>query len=208
MKEIYEKQNLLQTWSESDSFTIERYEQFSKFLLKSDCKILDIGCNTGRGAAKLKEINSSFKITGIDVVKQRLSNTDIFEELIYGSLLDLDAKHNNSFDYVVAGEVIEHILPDEVDLFLTKVYNLLKKGGTALLTTPNPHSLLVLLGNRKVFEDPSHFSVMSASILKEKVSKVGFKRTKIQGSGKASRYLTPIFPFLFPFGSYLLITKK
>ena len=208
MKEIYEKQNLLQTWSESDSFTIERYEQFSKFLLNSNSKILDIGCNTGRGAAKLKEINSSFKITGIDVVKQRLSNSDIFEELIYGSLLDLDINYYNSFDYVVAGEVIEHIRSNEVDLFLTKIYNLLKTGGTALLTTPNPQSLLVLLGNKKVFEDPSHFSIMSAGVLKEKVSNVGFKSIKIQGSGKASRYLNPAFPFLFPFGSYILTAKK
>lgn len=208
MNEIYEKQNSLQTWSESDSFTIERYEQFSKFLLKSNFKILDIGCNTGRGAAKLKEINSSFEITGIDVVKQRLNSSDIFEEVIYGSLLDLDVKYDNTFDYIVAGEVVEHILPEDVDLFLTKIYTLLKKGGTALLTTPNPHSLFVLLGNKKVFEDPSHFSVMSANILKDKVSKVGFNSIKIQGSGKASRYITPAFPFLFPFGSYLLIAKK
>lgn len=208
MKELYEKQNSLQTWSESDPFTFERYEQFSKFLLKANCKILDIGCNTGRGAAKLKEINSGFKITGIDVVKQRLNSSDTFDEVIYGSLLDLEAKYDNSFDYVVAGEVVEHILPDEVDLFLTKIHNILKIGGTALLTTPNPHSLFVLLGNKKVFEDPSHFSIMPASLLKDKVSKVGFNKIKILGSGKASRYITPIFPFLFPFGSYLLIAKK
>lgn len=69
MNEMYEKQNSLQIWSESDSLTIERYEPFSKYLPKTNCKILDIGCNSGRDAAKLKEINSSFEITGIDVVK-------------------------------------------------------------------------------------------------------------------------------------------
>lgn len=208
MKNIYEKQNSLQTWSESDSFTIERYEQFSKFISKSNCKILDIGCNTGRGAAKLKGINPSFEITGVDVVEKRLSSSDMFKEVIYGSLLDLHSKYDNSFDYVVAGEVIEHILPNEVDLFLSKIYKILKTGGTCLLTTPNPNSLLVLLGNKKIFDDPSHFSIMPSSILKDKVSKIGFNNIQIQGSGKASRYLTPIFPFLFPFGSYLLIAKK
>lgn len=208
MKEIYEKQNSLQTWSETDSFTVERYIQFSKFMDDDVAKILDIGCNTGRGAIKLKEINPKYLITGIDVVESRLSEKNVFEELIYGSFTELDKKYNGVFNYVVSGEVIEHILPNEVDIFLSKIYDVLQNGGHMLLTTPNPNSLLVKLGNKAVFNDPSHFSIMSASTLKRKVSKAGFKNIKIYGSGKATRYLSYKFPLLFPFGSYLIIGEK
>lgn len=77
-----------------------------------------------------------------------------------------------------------------------------------LLTTLYPHSLFVFLGNKKVLDDPSHFSVMSASLLKAKVAKAGFNSLQIQGSGKTSRYVIPAFPFLFPFRSHLLLEKK
>jgi 2-polyprenyl-3-methyl-5-hydroxy-6-metoxy-1,4-benzoquinol methylase len=206
---FYEEKNTLQSWSETDSFTIERYEQFYKFIKHKNGRVLDIGCSTGRGGQRLKELLPLLSLTGIDVVKNRITKAEIFDHIIYASVLDLDLKsYRDSFDYAVAGEVIEHIIPSEVDLFLEKIYSILKPEGTLLLTTPNPNSLLVKLGNRNVFNDPSHFSIISASTLKTKVKSFGFKSIVIIGSGKATRFISDKFPFLFPFGSYLLIAKK
>ena len=58
--------NLNQTWSEDDPFTLNRYLQFSKFI-KDGNYVLDIGCNTVRGGGVLKNIFPNLKLYGIDL---------------------------------------------------------------------------------------------------------------------------------------------
>jgi ubiquinone/menaquinone biosynthesis C-methylase UbiE len=54
---------------------------------------------------------------------------------------------NNQFDYVVAGEIIEHL--ENPKAFLDEVYRILKKDGYLILTTPNGCGVHELLENRK-----------------------------------------------------------
>ncbi|MEO5682376.1 MAG: class I SAM-dependent methyltransferase [Chitinophagaceae bacterium] len=206
----YEKTNLLQTWSEADPFTVERYTQFAKHIDKKSLCILDVGCNTGRGGAMLKSLMPAAKIYGLDVVEERVGKVpeNIYEKIIYKSLMDLEHEYDGLFDNVVAGEVVEHIAPDEIKKFLDTIYRILSPGGTILLTTPNPDSILVKLGRTDVYNDPSHLSIMKSSVLEEKIAQAKFKNIKILGSGKATRYLPEKFPFLLPFGSYLIKANK
>jgi 2-polyprenyl-3-methyl-5-hydroxy-6-metoxy-1,4-benzoquinol methylase len=206
----YEKTNLLQTWSESDSFTIERYKQFNRHIDRKSATILDVGCNTGRGGATLKEIMPSSKIYGLEVVESRLGKVpdNVYEKVFYKSLMDMEKTYDNFFDYVVAGEVIEHISPNEMEKFISTIYRILQPGGMVLLTTPNPDALLVKLGRKTVYNDPSHLSIMSSKILENKLFQSAFKNIKVLGSGKVTRYVPEKFPLLFPFGSYLIKANK
>jgi hypothetical protein len=77
-----------------------------------------------------------------------------------------------------------------------------------MLTTPNPYSIKVLLGNKAIFDDVSHISIMSTKVLSAKLKKALFEKITIYGSGKATRYLPETFPILTPFGSYLIIGQK
>ncbi len=61
LQEKYEVQNA-QDVSERDPFTLERYEQFFNFFPKEAIKVLDVGCNTGRGGLRLKELNSNLTL--------------------------------------------------------------------------------------------------------------------------------------------------
>jgi len=206
----YETTNVVQTWSESDSFTKERYQQFYRHMDKKAATILDVGCNTGRGGAMLKELMPSAKIYGLEVVEQRVDKIPegIFEELFYKSLMDMDKAYDGFFDYVVAGEVIEHIAPNEMEKFITTIYRILKPGGTVILTTPNPNALLVKLGRTSVYDDPSHLSIMSSKVLEKKLAHAAFRNITVLGSGKVTRFLPEKFPYLFPFGSYLIKANK
>jgi hypothetical protein len=51
MAEDYQALNAAQTASETDSFTAYRYAQFARHL-RSAMRILDVGCNAGRGGDK------------------------------------------------------------------------------------------------------------------------------------------------------------
>jgi hypothetical protein len=76
-----------------------------------------------------------------------------------------------------------------------------------IFTTPNPDSFLLKLGRTKVFNDPSHVNILSINKITKILQSCNFKIIKIEGSGKASKYLGFSFPINF-YGSYLIIIEK
>ena len=204
----YVEQNKAQTISENDTFTVERYKQFNKFFPPNTEKILDIGCNTGRGGAELKRINENYKIYGIDVVEERLNILDdkIYSEKILGSAAEIPVE-DDFFDVVVAGEFIEHLYAQDVSKTIGEVFRVLKIGGVFLLTTPNPKDIKRIIRKETILGN-SHVSQHFPNILKIQLKMAGFSNIKILGSGKTSRYLGMKFPFLSLYGSYLAIAKK
>jgi regulatory protein YycH of two-component signal transduction system YycFG len=93
-------------------------------------------------------------------------------------------------------------------LMLKKCKSILNDNGLILFTTPNPNSILVKLGNKAVFNDPSHVNIMSINKFKKIVFESGLRVAEIKGSGKVTRYISPNFPFINLFGSYLSILTK
>jgi hypothetical protein len=84
---------------------------------------------------------------------------------------------------------------------------MLNNNGLMIFTTPNPNSLLVKLGRTKVFDDPSHVNILSISKIKQILNSCNLKIKKIEGSGKASRYIGFSFPINL-YGSYLIIIQR
>jgi ubiquinone/menaquinone biosynthesis C-methylase UbiE len=203
----YEELNLTQPGSEHDPFTEERYRQFFHFFPKNAHRVLDVGCNTGRGGRVLKELNPRLAIHGLDAVKDRLDRlpTNVYEEGVHcysTKILNPDC----TYDAVVAGEFIEHIYQADVDQTLGEIFRVLKVGGRLLLTTPNPSDIKRQLRGQSILGG-AHVSQHFADTLTLKLKMSGFSRVKIYGSGKVSRYLGYKFP-LFLYGSYLAIGDK
>jgi ubiquinone/menaquinone biosynthesis C-methylase UbiE len=207
--EQYIDLNKQQIASEEDVFTERRYIQFFKYFRRDDKKILDIGCNTGRGGMTLNGLSPGLELTGLDIIEDRMRRipAGIYERLLLGPADRIDAP-DNSFDVAVAGEVIEHIDPTDVSNVLKELKRVLRPGGKLLLTTPNPRAPMVLLGRDAVLKEPSHVCLMVPSALKKRLLDAGYEKVQLAGSGKLTKYLPENFPLLSVFGSYLAVAQK
>jgi ubiquinone/menaquinone biosynthesis C-methylase UbiE len=98
--------------------------------------VLEVGCGEGRGVATLLEKASAF--TAVDKIKPVI---DSLQErfpsgrFIAMNIPPLSGLPDNTYDFVVSFQVIEHIEDD--GLFLKEIHRVLKPGGRALITTPN-----------------------------------------------------------------------
>lgn len=124
--------------SETDSFTPYRYGHFCKYLGGVE-RILDVGCNTGRGGSVIRSVYPTAQLVGLEMVERRVLAipAGLYEELHVGDL-SVIGHQLGSFGAIVMGEVIEHVPLDAIPAFIGGLRELLAPGGHLLLTTPNP----------------------------------------------------------------------
>lgn len=120
-------------------------------------KILDLGCGDCKEISEL--LSSKVEIHGIEIGKKNVNvckkrginaiQHDLSQKLPYKS---------GTFDIVFAGEVIEHLY--DTDLFVSEISRVLKKSGTAIITTPNlahlPDRIRLLFGRTTTHTQPNH----------------------------------------------------
>jgi SAM-dependent methyltransferase len=200
--------NELQEGSETDPFTESRYRQFAKFLPAGPIKILDVGCNTGRGGSVLKMLRPDVSLFGLDLLQSRLDRLpkDVYSGTVCGSALEIP-NGDETYDAIVAGEFIEHLLPMDAHKFIADSFRVLKVRGRILLTTPNPGDVKMRLRNGTCLGG-AHLSQHHPDTLKIVLKMYGFARVKTLGSGKVSWFLGSRFPWLGIYGSFLAIGEK
>src|SRR3989338_10990816 len=93
-------------------------------------KILDIGANQGL----LHKMIDDGKMIGLDIVVGNYS-----ERMVRGSAEKMPFREN-SFDTIVAGEVLEH-LPNP-EKFMQECRRVLRSGGIVIISTPNRNALI------------------------------------------------------------------
>jgi 2-polyprenyl-3-methyl-5-hydroxy-6-metoxy-1,4-benzoquinol methylase len=99
-------------------------------------KVLEIGCGAGRGVEVLSPVVAHY--TGIDKnapLLKMLGEKYPQHTFIDQHLPPLQGLADNSFDFIVTFQVIEHIEDD--DYFVREAHRVLKPGGKMLLTTVN-----------------------------------------------------------------------
>jgi ubiquinone/menaquinone biosynthesis C-methylase UbiE len=203
----YIAENVAQTVATLDQYSIERYDQFADHLPAGAINVLDVGCAEGRGGAELKTRRPEIVLTGLDCVPKRLrALPPAYSGRIEGLTTEIPLL-DRSQDAVVAGEFIEHLYPDDVDQTLCEFQRILAVGGMLLMTTPNPDSLKLRLRRGTVL-DVGHFTQHFHDVLSLRLRMHGFRRVKVRGSGKATRYFGEKIPFLSLYGSYLITALK
>ncbi len=100
-------------------------------------KYLDFG--SGSGELVLSLITKGYKIGAYDTSIERTKSLEKQisvenKELFLGSISDDDGK---LFDTIFMNEVIEHIIPDQLDDTINLIKSRLNPGGTLIITTPN-----------------------------------------------------------------------
>ena len=106
--------------------------------MKTECRILDLGCGTGLELEKYISVNPAAQITGIDLsaemldkLKEKFPNNNL--NLICGSYFDVPFGEN-CFDAAVSVESLHHFTAEAKLTLYRKLYASLKRGGYFILT--------------------------------------------------------------------------
>ena len=164
------------------------YEHFHRYLwareLARGLRVLDLGSGEGFGAAILSD--TAEEVVGLDIDERSVTHAELNWagnglSFIRGTAADLSAFDADSFDLVVAFEVIEHV--SEQDVVLAEVSRVLKPEGVLLSSTPDRD----VYGAENPTPNPFHVKELSRrefeALLKAEFSNVRlFAQRIIEGS--------------------------
>jgi len=168
-----------------NNFTYRHIIYFINKYLKKNANVLDIGC--GAGTVCFYIAGKGNKVLGFDISPKAIRACQE-SSLIMG--LNKLAKFKvinfpeqtvkEKFDLIIFSEVIEHLQND--NLALKKIYNLLNKAGTLIITTPSLHAPLYRIGYATGFDERvGHRRRYIIEGLSKQCGKSGFTIVETQG---------------------------
>jgi SAM-dependent methyltransferase len=122
--------------------------------LKQDDRILDIGCGSGTLSFFFAAMGN--RVCGIDVSKRAIESctrSSRFLKLNKTSFKIMDFPNvipSETYDFVILCEVLEHLKEDSKAL--EKIFDLLKPGGIAVISTPSKNAPLFRMGRVQEFD--------------------------------------------------------
>lgn len=139
--------------------------------LNNNLNFLEIGLGTGE---VFELISSKFKATyGMDVsegmVRRTYSKEIDKKKLFVGDACNIPTR-SDFFDFIICQDVLEHV-PHQ-DKMILEICRTLKKGGNAIITTPNPLWSPVLYVAEKLklkVEEGEHKFVFLSSLVKKTI---------------------------------------
>jgi 2-polyprenyl-3-methyl-5-hydroxy-6-metoxy-1,4-benzoquinol methylase len=165
-------------------------------------EVLDLGC-----AAAPNPFLTNGRVVGMDLNRGKVSEN--YHDFIQGDVMKLPEPFApNSFDAVIAGELIEH-LERPVD-FLRACHRSLKNKGLIVLSTPNPNSpmerLLTIPLSQKYYYTPNHICLYPQRWLMRMLHIAGFSEIKLYSGGIPLIILDYLLPFPRPWAHYTIAT--
>ena len=176
-------------YPEKLSFFVKSIEEIKSHHSKKPLSILDVGCHSGKMSILFKKYGDVF---GIDINKKAVEEANKKGiRAKAGDVFEIDTIFKNqTFDIVVAGDIIEHVF--DTDLFLKKLRLTMKAGGVLLLSTPNLLSLgrrfMALTGKNPYCEysakedgvNVGHIRYYTYDNLRDQLIQNGFRKVKIK----------------------------
>jgi 2-polyprenyl-3-methyl-5-hydroxy-6-metoxy-1,4-benzoquinol methylase len=151
-------------------------------LMRGVGKLLDVGCNEGRGLEFYKA--NGFEAQGLELNSHAANVARSKGFIVYGSTLE-EFEQDQKFDVIVLSNVLEHSL--DPSKMLSAIYRLLNPGGIVCISCPNSESWL-----RKSFGKywinwhvPFHLTHFSQKTLTDLLAKNHFVVKKVENSTPA-----------------------
>ena len=188
-------------------FTISLLNRY----VKPSSSILDIGC--GVGTILLYLASKGCCVTGIDISLKAITSSKKSACEIgikTAKFLVKNFPHEipkGSFDLILCLEVLEHLTND--NLALEKIYTMLSKKGTLVISVPSKNAPLFRLGLAKEFDKKvGHLRRYTLEELETKTRKLGFKSIasfKTEGIIRNFLFLNPVAGKFVRFIKFFLI---
>jgi SAM-dependent methyltransferase len=140
----------------------ERVDLFRRYVGGPGRRVLDLGCRDG---ALTQAYAGGNEIVGVDADREALAEAQkLGIETRWADLDELLPFEDESFDVIVAGELLEHLRdPWRV---VAEVHRVLRPGGTFVASVPNAYRLKnrirFALGH-KPEDDPTHLQMFAPS---------------------------------------------
>lgn len=192
-------------------------------------RVLDVGCSNGVNGEYLLNNKIASEVWGLEyssemaaVAKEKLTNVFVgdVEEMDFDVIFD-----GVTFDYMVFGDVLEH-LRDPVKV-LSKLENYLNPGGGVIISVPNMQHVsalweLIVKGdwpaNERGIFDKTHLRVFTRKVLIRLVTSIGFEVSSLDRRFRYrdeigskfpfyGRLLKTIFPDFYTF-QYIILARK
>jgi 2-polyprenyl-3-methyl-5-hydroxy-6-metoxy-1,4-benzoquinol methylase len=166
-----------------------KYETFKQriALIKEKAnggRLLDVGCSSGFFIEVASQ--NGFDAYGVELSSKAISfaNENIRERITQGDVNLLRQIGNNSFDVVVAFDIIEHT--HDPLLFLRNIKDLLRPGGCLVLSTPDTeHYLRLIMGSRWPMLQPlQHTYLFSKKAIGRALEMTGYHDLRIANAYK------------------------
>jgi len=96
--------------------------------------VLDIGCANGPVIKCLKDLGIHSE--GVEISQMALAKAfpDIRENIHFGDLLEVDL--SSRYDLILGLDIYEHLNPNKLDAFISRIYDLLSEGGYLFCNIP------------------------------------------------------------------------
>jgi SAM-dependent methyltransferase len=156
-------------------------------LLPEDKKIhiLDFGCGMGYALTTLHDMGYSH-LEGIDI-DSGMVQICLDKKLpvaLAPSPAEYLKNHPESYDLILALDVIEHIPRDDQIEYIQHLYNSLRAGGTLICTVPSANSAVAV---RQRYADWTHHALFTEHSLDFLLHHGGFQDIAIRGAGSPTR---------------------
>jgi SAM-dependent methyltransferase len=169
----------------------ERAELFKRYVGGPGRRVLDLGCRYGTLTARYVVGND---VVGVDVDKEALDTAAALGiETIWADVEEPLPLEDETFDVVVAGELLEHVR--DPDALVAEAHRVLRPGGTFVGSVPNAFRLknrLRFLAGRQPERDPTHLHLFTPTDIRHLLGRFG----AVQLQFVASRFLR-LHPRLF-----------
>lgn len=171
---------------------------------KEASRILIVGCGHGIFDRLLPP---ELELVGVDIDKSAIETARSWaaehrprSSYVHGRVEDLDLQPGWA-DLSIASEVIEHVPADHVQSLLTRMRELTRSDGTAVITVPNVEQLRNrarrLVGLPPVFMDPDHDREYTLAKATTEIETAGYTIEAVRGAvlfGPLERHVTRILP--------------
>lgn len=153
--------------------------EFAK-ISKPGYRVLEIGASTKTRTAALAKM--CMELTGLELLPEKKPADFDNAKFITGNWEKLsDIFKPESFDMIVSSHVLEHVQNDSIAM--KEMYRTLKKGGAAIMTTPNLNRTAALIESvfkgKKVFPWFEHIREYDEQSLIALAKSAGFEKIEI-----------------------------